>query len=241
MLELGTGKRWELLIFATPLMVAVAALVPGGAWLLPVVTSMLLVPAFWSAVAGRQWGVAWRVSMGWAALLSASIIALVVLAPERAAATVLNGEPYRAEMFGWIFEGRGAELDWRRFLPEHALHLGAFVVLSLISAGVLGLMLGAVLVSYMSYFVGSYAVASDHLILGSVLAWVPWSVFRVAAFVLLGCLLARPLLVRRFDLGRRELVLAAWAGLGIACDLVLKTCAARGYGEMLARFAGAGL
>ena len=100
-------------------------------------------------------------------------------------------------MFGWIATGEAPENHPAVFIPIHLLHLAVFLVLAWASAGYLGLVLGAFLVGYMSYFVGCYAVASAHPLLGAVAAWVPWSVLRVFAFVLLGCLFARPLLVRR--------------------------------------------
>lgn len=227
------------LVLLTPLVVLAAAVLPGGRWWLPLLAPVPLLPAFLTLVRARAWGRAWSTSMLWAALLSASIVVLVVLAPTRAADVVLNGEPYREMMFGYVFQGVGPELEPRRFLPEHALHLGVFLVLSLLSAGVLALVLGALLVGYMSYFVGAYGVASGSVVAGSLLAWVPWSVCRVAAFVLIGCLLARPLLVRRFDFAAREWWLLALAALGIALDLTLKTLVAAPYGRFLASFAAA--
>ncbi len=101
------------------------------------------------------------------------------------------------------------------------------------------MVLGAALVGYMSYFVGAYAAASHHPLLGSIVAWVPWSVIRVAAFVLLGALLARPLLLRRlWPFEREELRLFAVAGTGIAADLLLKTLAAPSYGRALRALGG---
>ncbi len=141
-------------------------------------------------------------------------------------------------MFGWIATGAGREADWRAFLPQHLLHLAAFLVLTYVSAGYLGLALGAALVAYMSYFVGSYAVASGAPLLGAVVAWVPWSVVRVAAFVLLGCLLARPLLVRRpWPFERREARLFALGFAGIVADILLKAVLARPYGVFLRELA----
>jgi hypothetical protein len=54
------------------------------------------------------------------------------------------------------------------------------------------------------------------------------------AFVLLGALLARPLLVRqRWPFGRRVGWLFALALAGIAADLVLKTLLAPAWGRLL--------
>ncbi len=90
----------------------------------------------------------------------------------------------------------------------------------------------------MSYFVGSYAAASGHPFLGSLAAWVPWSVVRVCAFVLLGSLFARPLLVRRvWPFGEREYRFMALAFSGILADLVIKSLAAPAYGRFLREMA----
>jgi hypothetical protein len=146
-------------------------------------------------------------------------------------------------MFGWIETGIGKENTPSLFIPEHLLHLGLFVLLTWASGGYLGLVLGAALVAYMSYFVGSYAAALEPFLLryaaGPVLAWVPWSVLRVAAFVLLGAVFSRPLLLRRpWPFERREAQLLALALSGIVGDIVIKAFAAPAYGLFLRGLAG---
>jgi hypothetical protein len=198
------------------------------------VAPLTLYPAFARRVRARRYGEAWALGMTWAALLSLGVIVLVLVRPALAARGILHGAPYREEMFHWILTGVGKETSPARFVPEHLLHLGAFVVLTLVSAGYLGLVLGAFLTSYMSYFVGSFAAASADPLLGSMAAWVPWSVVRVMAFVLLGALLARPLLVRqRWPFSAREGRLFALALTGIVADLVLKTLVAPWWGHLL--------
>src|SRR5260370_41101390 len=126
-------------------------------------------------------------------------------------------------MFGWIAPGVAAENVWGLFLPVHLEHLGLFLLLTWASGGYLGLAMGAALVGWMSYFVGSFAVASGHPVLGAVAAWVPWSVLRVFAFVLLGALFARPLLVRRpWPFSRLEYRLMALAAPGLVPDVPVK-------------------
>lgn len=231
-------RRSALLLLALVLPI-VAVLVPAGGWLLVLVAPLALYPAFVPAVRERRWRRAWGLGMGWAALLSLGVILAVYAFPEAAATTIVNGEPYRLEMFGWIETGSGKETTPAAFLPEHALHLAAFVVLTWLSAGYLGLVLGALLVAYMSYFVGTYAAAAGAPVVGAIAAWVPWSVVRVAAFVLLGCLFARPLLVRRaWPFERRELRLLALAAAGIAADVTIKILLAPWYGGFLRRLAG---
>jgi hypothetical protein len=226
------------LLMLTPLTVLLA-LIPGiGGWALALLAPLTLYPFFIQRVKERDYLGAWRLGILWTVLLSAGVILLVFLFPEGAARGILRGETYRQEMFGWIATGEGKENDWHRFLPEHLLHFAVFIVLCWASGGYLGLVLGALLTAYMSYFVGSYAAASGHPFLGSVAAWVPWSAVRVCAFVLSGALFARPLLVRRaWPFERPEFRLMAVAAAGILVDIVMKILIARPYGLFLRQMA----
>ena len=229
------------LIFLTILLPLLAA-VPGGAWALPLVAPLTLYPSFAKRVRERNYFAAWQLGLLWALLLSAGVILLVFWLPDAARTGILHGETYRQEMFGWIATGTGAENDWRQFLPVHLLHLAVFLVVCLASGGYLGLVLGAYLTAYMSYFAGSYAVASGHPLLGSLAAWVPWSVIRVLAFVLFGCLFARPLLTRRlWPFERDEYKLMALAASGILMDIAIKTFFAPAYGRFLRQMAQSAL
>lgn len=225
------------LLCLTPLLPLLVAL-PGGKWALPLLAPLTLYPAFRARVrAGDTWS-AWTLGMVWAFLLSAGVILLTLWLPEIARDGIWNGEPYRQEMFGWIATGVGRENDPSAFIPQHLLHLGVFVVLVWASGGYLGLALGAALVGYMSYFVGSYAGESGHPFLGATAAWVPWSVVRVGAFVLLGALFSRPLLRRKlWPFERRDLRLMALAAGGIVADIVLKALLAPAYGRFLREMA----
>lgn len=226
---------WPLLL--TPFLPLLAA-VPGGRWALPLVAPLTLWFAFRERVINGDYYRAWVLGIVWAWLLSLGVIVLVFWLPDAARAGILNGEPYRQEMFAWIATGIGQENDPGAFIPQHLLHLAVFLVLTWASGGYLGLALGAALVAYMSYFVGSYAAASGHPFLGSVAAWVPWSVIRVCAFVLFGTLFSRPLLVRQlWPFGRREYRLMGLASSGIIADLLIKSLFAPAYGQFLRQMA----
>jgi hypothetical protein len=231
------SARWLAL---TPL-VPLVALVPGGRWLAPLVAPLPLWPAFSAAVRVDRRGRAFAFGLLWALLLSVSTIALTQAAPRAAGRGIWNAEPYRLEMFRWIETGIGKEVEPARFLPEHALHLGAFALLSLASGGYLGLVLGAALLAYMNYFVGAFALSSGLPCLGALAAWVPWALVRVVAFVALGSILARPLLVgrsRALDSADRRWL--AWAFAGVLADAALKTLLAPAYGLWLRRLLGDG-
>ena len=213
--------------------------VPGGRWALPLVAPLTLWPAFRERVRRRDYLGAWTLGMAWAVLLSAGVILLVLWWPEAARAGILHGDDYRREMLGWISTGVAPENSPRLFIPQHLLHLGVFLLLAWASGGYLGLVLGAFLVAYMSYFVGSYAAVSGHPLLGSVLAWVPWSVVRVCSFVLLGALFARPLAARRaWPFEGWEIRLMALAFAGILVDILVKSLFAPSYGLFLRQLGG---
>lgn len=236
--SLSPLARGRLLLAATVLVPLVAAL-PLGGWLLPLVAPLTLYGWFRRRVAAGDYPGAWRLGMAWAALLSLGVILLVMLLPAVAAGGILHGEAYRTEMFQWIETGVGRENEPAAFIPQHLLHLGLFVLLTWASGGYLGLALGAALVAYMSFFVGSYAVEAGQPVLGALAAWVPWSVLRVAAFVLVGSVFARPLLVRRiWPFERREAALLALAATGILGDIVIKGLLAPSYGLFLRQLAG---
>ncbi len=235
----GNGRRRDWLWLAlTPLLPLLAAIPAIGRWALPLCAPLTVYPAFAARVRRGDYEAAWQVAMSWAALLSLGVILLAELWPAAAAAGILRGVPYREEMFGWIATGVAPENDWRQFLPIHLGHLGLFLLLTWASGGYLGLVMGAALVDWMSYFVGCFAAASGHPVLGAVAAWVPWSVLRVFAFVLLGALFARPLLSRRlWPFTRLEYRLMALAAAGLLADVLVKTTLAPTYGLWLRQMA----
>jgi hypothetical protein len=229
----GGGRPVSAAIGLTPLL-PLLGLLPGGRWLLPLVAPLTVYPEFAQRVRRGDAVGAFRIGLVWALLLSLGVVALVAVAPVHGPEAILHGADYQAEMMGWVRTGQAPENDWHQFLPQHLLHLGAFVLLTWVSGGYLGLCMGALLVDYMSAFVSAYAAASRHPLIGVAAAWVPWSVMRVLAFVLLGALLARPLLVRRwwpYSAADRRLLLLALSG--IATDLLVKFLCAPGYGRLL--------
>jgi hypothetical protein len=163
---------------------------------------------------------------------------------------VLHGPAYRDEMFEFIRTGTGAESDPARFVPMHLRHLALFVLLALPTGGLLALAMGAALVGYMSYYVGALVAACPGSLLPWVAGWPPWAIARVLAFVLIGVILAEPLLaVTRRQTGapaaavRRGFVdaggprFARRAGLVavllLAIDLVLKAWLAPAWAGLL--------
>lgn len=178
--------------------------------------------------------------LAWAAALSLSFVALTAAAPETAARSIPHARSYWNEMRPWLQTGVGPESSPATFVPQHLLHLVAFVVLAAVTGGWGGLVLGAYLLGFMSFYVGMTASLAARPLAAVALAWHPWSILRVVSFVLLGVCLSRLLLERMpprrwLDEERRRLALAAalWGA-----DLLLKGLLAPHWPALLRRAAG---
>src|SRR5206468_568059 len=125
-------------------------LVVGSPWLLPLLNTA---PAYLLMAqrlrAGDRPG-ALRLTLAWALALALCGTISFALWPRDPASIVLHGAAYRDEMFHWIRSGEGSEGDVRLFLPQHVLHLAAFLALSVASASAASMTMGAVLMNYMS-------------------------------------------------------------------------------------------
>lgn len=158
--------------------------------------------------------------------------------PATAAKSVIHGEAYVQEMFHWIKTGEGPEGNPVQFVPQHLLHFVIFAVLSLLTGSVLSLLMGAMLMNYMSFYVATVINASHDKVLGSLMGWHPWSIIRVAAFVLLGVILAEPMIckVNKLDYEYASARRFYWIALhGLVLDVLLKTFLAPWWGLELRR------
>src|SRR4029450_8253162 len=102
-------------------------------WLLPALTTRRACAAMAALLRRQERRQAVTAMLVWAAALAVGGTTSFALWPRPVDAAVLNGRGYREEMFGWILTGFGREGSPRLFLPQHLLHLGAFVVLSLVT------------------------------------------------------------------------------------------------------------
>ena len=150
---------------------------------------------------------------------------------------VFNGPEYREEMFHWIRFGGGTEGNWRLFLPLHITHLVGFVFVSLLSGSLVSITGGAVLTNYMNGYVASIHRADAPLWATVFFGWQPWAICRVAAFCILGVVLAGPVLSRVFRYQPEPWSrLRPWvliAALLIVADWTLKAALAPTWGRTL--------
>jgi len=178
-----------------------------------------------------------RATLLWAVALGLCGTASFMFWPHDPGETILNGVAYRDQMFHWIRTGEGSEGDVRLFLPQHLVHLGAFLALSVLTASVVSISMGAVLMNYMSYYVASLARAGVPLGTVVLFGWQPWAIARVASFCALGTVLSEPLLSRvcgyRYEGLRAARRVIAIAAAGILADWLLKALLAPQWGLTL--------
>jgi hypothetical protein len=208
-------------------------------WLLPVLNALPAYIVLVHRLRKGERGGAVRGMLWWAATLAIVGTVIFVWWPEPMGRLVVHGPAYKAEMFDWIRTGRGAEGNIRLFLPEHLVHLGAFIVVGLGTGSAGAIVMGATLMNFMSYYVAGLAKAGVPPWAVILLGWQPWAISRVAAFATLGVLLAEPLVSVVFPTAKEKLrsstraayVVAAMSG--ILADWCLKFLLAPAWGRWL--------
>ena len=154
--------------------------------LMPFLGAGVIYPLYLSLVGHRCYNQAMIWVLWWAICQSFAVIGATVLAPERAAETVLYGAVYTDNMFHWIRTGEGAEGTFQLFLPIHLREYVIFSLLSLFTFGSAALILGTYLLNYMNCYVGQLVVESNYPWLALIIGWPPWSMLRVVGYVVTG-------------------------------------------------------
>jgi hypothetical protein len=207
-------------------------------YLLPIFNVLISYPVMYSLLVQEQRKRAFATMLFWALCMAVICIWAVVHYPEQARASIFNGAKYQQEMFQWIKTGVGAESDPGRFVPQHLLHFIIFCILSAISAGFFSLLMGAVLMNYMSFYVGSLISASSDTLKAILMGWHPWAIVRVVSYVVLGVILAEPLICKivKRDYNYSEVRPYFWIAItGIAVDILMKALLAPTWGLLLRR------
>jgi hypothetical protein len=206
-------------------------------WALPLGQALLAWPVLWRDLREGRLLRGCAHMLFWAAATSVFTILLTVQYPQACEAAILKGASYREEMFSWIRTGIGAEGTPARFIPQHILHYLLTLGLSFVTAGLAGLALGAVLLNYMNFYVGSLILVSVHPARAAIFGWPVWPVLRVIAFVL-GAIAAAHLLLgpvlHRGRWNRREWrLLMLWSAALFVADIALKAALAPGWRQIL--------
>lgn len=173
----------------------------------------------------------------WALGATLVLVPATRLFPARLEALVLRGTAYRDEMFDWIRTGTGPEEHPARMLLFHARQALVYAALALLTINALSLLLGALLLNYMNFYVGSLFVHARRPWLVALLGWNLWSILRVLAFCTLGAALGLLSihLIKETPLPEDWRPLTLLATLGLALDPLLKLAASRPAARTLAR------
>jgi hypothetical protein len=205
--------------------------------LLPLLNIACSYAVLYSLLASGQRNKAFRAMLFWALCMGVVGVWTCLHFPDRAEASILQGKAYQEEMFQWIKTGIGAEGNPMQFVPQHLLHFVIFTALSIFTGSLLSLAMGAVLMNYMSFYVSNVIHASHDQMLAILMGWHPWSIIRVASFVILGVILGEPVICkfsgRDYDdyAGARPFFWAALTGLVV--DIAMKAVLAPWWGITL--------
>lgn len=224
------------LLVSTPLALCLGLLL--GKFLLPWVQAAAVFPLYWYTLSKGNWRQTASLMLGWAVLLAILVGLLSFFATGFMETKILQGAAYKKEMFHWVSTGIGSEGNVRQFLPQHALHFLIFAVLTLVSGGFLGLVMGSALMNYMSFYVGALLVEANSLIGVLLLAWPPWAIVRVTGFILIAMAFSA-MAINRFRPGesdRQQIRFYSILGLSLLIlDVVLKWRLAASWQELLKR------
>jgi hypothetical protein len=159
-----------------------AGVLIGNKFVLPALDVAAALPVFFWARLHRGFQGAAAALLFWSFCKVVAIAFFTVLFPARAGEAVAFGPSYAQTMTLWVGSGMdvanlGAWGTWR--WKEAA----ALAVLSLPTAGVGGLVIGALLLNCQAYYIGTLFLRAAEPWRVLLLGWPLWEVFRALAFV----------------------------------------------------------
>ncbi len=226
-MNISSISNFLFIIPFSTLLFYIVGILAGGKILLPILNISFAYPSMIYLISKDKRREAVYLMLIWAISLIIFGTTLFSIFPEKAERVVINGREYRDEMMEWIRTGVGRETNPREFIPQHLTHIGVFIVLSFISASLLSITMGAIMVNYMNFYVSQLIIHSKNKFIPILLGWHFWSLIRVVSFVILGVLLSEPLILlikkRKMEWGK-EKSLFLIAVLGLLLDIFLKLC-----------------
>jgi hypothetical protein len=218
-----------------------AGLALGNRWILPALNTLAIYPFYVRLIAAGRRRRAFALALLWAIFMSQAVIAGTCLFPGRSGAAIVNGREYTNEMFSWIRTGEGRESNPSEFLPDHARDLALFAVLAFLTAGLAALFMGAVLLNYMNFYVGSLLLESTHPLYAAALGWPPYAAIRVVGYILIATALSDASIgtFGRRGAGWQRTVRYAAAGFALVLlDVIIKAGTAAGWAKLLKAASG---
>ena len=140
----------------------------------------------------------------WAVFLSQAVAAFTYIFSEARRSGRHKGRGVHEPRCSTGYEtGDGMESDPKRFIPRHVRDFALFSALALVTGGFGALFLGAVLLNYMNFYVGSSSPPRRIPIWTLFLAWQPYAIVRVVGYIFVATALDRDVF-RRGDALPRE-------------------------------------
>jgi hypothetical protein len=165
----------------------------------------------------------------WALVMMGGLPVAEKLSPGFCSRIAPGAGSYASSMLDWAETGDGCESTPSCFIPQQLWHAAVFVVATVATAGLGGLYVAGILFSWMGAYSAGLAAMSSSPATAVLLAWHPWAVVRVAAYIALGVVLAEPLARRGLPpLPNRRAWLFA-GGIGLLLDILLKLAFASSY------------
>ncbi len=208
--------------------------------MLPLLPTLALYPAYIVLVLKNRLRLTVVTVLAWALILTVLMVLATLTYGERVGAIVIKGPEYKEEMFHWMRTGKGPEGDPKLFLAPKVRELLVFSLASFATAGFAGLLMGAILLNYMNYYVGMlllHAVPGAELLV-ALLSWPIYAILRVPGYVCLGVALSRLCVnlarERKLKIGEVKSLLKV-AVILIALDFILKGTVANAFYRPLLR------
>lgn len=197
---------YPVLVFGV-ILAAVPSLLLGQQICLPVLPVLVIAPMFlWAVRLGRPQR-AIGLALVWAASLALTVWVSSLLVPERAGQAIWRGLEMRSELLAWIATGTagaGEVLGLPLDVTTQLLQALLVLVGSLVSAGLAGLAVDALLINATSFVAASIVEQANRLLPGILLAWPIWSVVRVLGYIICGAVLAEPIFLSRLLFGTAQ-------------------------------------
>lgn len=202
---------------------------------LALIPTILVYPPYLDLVREKRLLEASTLILEWALLMTVSMVYITTVSGEDIGSLVINGLSYKREMFLWVKTGYGPEGDPSLFMIPKIREIIIFSLAALATIGFLGLLMGAILLNYMNYYVGALLLHANPgaLLTVALLSWPVYAILRVPGYVFLGTALTR---ISYAFIKERKLVLEPeakrlliYASVLIALDFVLKATVANTF------------
>lgn len=178
------------LILLSPLTIlsVVVGLLMGNKYILPLLNGVVLYPYLLHYLKNDQRRQAIYTVTIWGLTLIVFISMFTIYNTEISKNVIIESEKYEREMVQNIVNPKTSNsLNPLVFIISQNRLLIIYLILALLSAGMLSAFYGAYLLNFMGYYIGTLFVKSSNVIAWS-MGFHPWSVFRAIAFILLGIL-----------------------------------------------------